>query len=319
MSFLVKEGHSKSTSDFESSQRFDYWCDIVCDEFVQLDCEQVKDKEFYGEIRGGVGVSSLRFSEVLSDPQLVKRSKSQIAKSAEADFLISFQLAKHGILRQDGREALLSPGSFALYDSTRPYSLEFQDRFHQLVIQMPNEVLSQHLMNPEKYTAISIDGQKGLGAVLSNFIFSVAQEMSSLHQAPEELSENLLNLIAMAFSSSLMLGEVGDNSVVQESLRRRVRNYIDNNLCDPELNNQAIALAQGISTRYLHKLFQREDQTIHSMIVSSRLERARSLLSDKSYSGHTIESIAYSVGFTTAAHFSSCFKRKYGVSPRDIR
>lgn len=319
MGFLISNGHSKRTSELPVNERFDYWRDIVCDEFVQLDCEPVGNDSFDGEIRGGIGVAGLQFSEVLSDPQLVLRSKSQIAKSTEADFLISFQLAKHGVVRQDGREALLTPGSFALYDSRRPYTLEFQQRFHQLVLQMPNEVLSRHLMNPEQYTAISINGQSGLGAVLSNFVFSLVRELHSLPNAPEELSENLVNMIAMAFSSSVMLGEVGDHSIVQESLRRRVRSYIDNNLCNPELNNQVIAEAQGISARYLHKLFQHEEETLHSLIINKRLERAHKLLSDLAFAAHTIERIAFSVGFTTAAHFSSCFKKKYGISPSELR
>ncbi len=51
------------------------------------------------------------------------RSKRQIAKSTEADFLISFQIENQGLIRQNGREALLTPSSYAMYDSTQPYSL----------------------------------------------------------------------------------------------------------------------------------------------------------------------------------------------------
>ena len=319
MSFLISDGYKKNTTDLKVEERFDYWREIICDEFVKLDCESIADGDFIGELRGGVAVGNLQFSEVMSNPQLVERSKSQISKSTEADFLISFQIEKRGLVSQNGREALLTPGSFALYDSTQPYTLTFNERFHQLIVQMPKDVLSRHLMNPEQYTAIPISGQTGLGAVLRNFIFSLAKELRNVQQAPVELSENLVNMIAMAFSSSVMLDQIGDNSIVRDSLKRRILQYIENNLCNSELSNQQVAEAQNISTRYLHKLFQGETETIHSLILNKRLEKSAMLLKDPAYAGHSIERVAYSVGFSSPAHFSRAFKKHFGQSPSECR
>ena len=319
MSFLISDGYKKNTTNLKVEERFDYWREIICDEFVKLDCENIADGDFIGELRGGVAVGNLQFSEVMSNPQLVERSKSQISKSTEADFLISFQIEKRGLVSQNGREALLTPGSFALYDSTQPYTLTFNERFHQLIVQMPKEVLSRHLMNPEQYTAIPISGQSGLGAVLRNFIFSLAKELRNVQQAPVELSENLVNMIAMAFSSSLMLDQIGNNSIVRDSLKRRILHYIENNLCNSGLSNQQVAEAQNISTRYLHKLFQGETETIHSLILNKRLEKSAMLLKDAAYAGHSIERVAYSVGFSSPAHFSRAFKKHFGQSPSECR
>ncbi len=317
-SYLLEGRYRKETTDLDDRDRTGYWRDVICDEFVRLDCSKLAD-DFKGELRGGANVGELQFAEVLADAQFVERSKRQIAKFAESDFLISFQLEERGLVRQNGREALLTPGSFALYDSTQPYSLTFEQRFHQLVVQMPKEVLSRHLMNPEQYTAVSISGKSGLGAVLTDFIFSLARELHHVRAAPDELSENLVDMIAMAFSSSVMLNQVGNHSIVRESLKRRIRQYIDNNLCNPDLSNQNIASAQNISVRYLHKLFDDEEETVHALILTKRLERTRHLLNDPAYAGHSIERIAYSTGFVSAAHFSRAFKKRYGVCPSDVR
>jgi len=319
MSFLISDGYKKNTTDLKVEERIDYWREIICDEFVKLDCERIAEGDFLGELRGGVAVGNLKFSEVMSNPQLVERSKSQISKSTEADFLISFQIEKQGLVSQNGREALLTPGSFALYDSTQPYTLTFNERFHQLIVQMPKDILSRHLMNPEQYTAIPISGQTGLGAVLRNFIFSLAKELRNVQQVPVELSENLVNMIAMAFSSSLMLDQIGNNSIVRDSLKRRILHYIENNLCNSGLSNQQVAEAQNISTRYLHKLFQGETETIHSLILNKRLEKSAMLLKDAAYAGHSIERVAYSVGFSSPAHFSRDFKKHFGQGPSECR
>lgn len=319
MTNLILSGYRKDTSELRKQDRLDYWRDIICDEFVQLDCEKVTSGDFIGELHGGVGISQLRFSEVIADPQFVVRSRRQIARSTQADFLISFQVEQRGLIRQNGREALLTPGSFAMYDSTQPYSLTFKERFHQFVLQMPKDILARHLINPEQYTAIPISGQAGLGAVLSNFIFSLAKELQNVSQASDELADNLVEMIALAFSSSLMLDQVGTQSVVRKSLRRRILHFIDTNLCNPLLSNACIAQAVGISVRYLHKLFEDEQETIHALILRRRLERARALLVDPRYAGHSIEQIAYNTGFASAPHFSRSFKKHFGISPSDAR
>jgi len=322
MGFFISDGYRKNSQDVEENQHFEYWSDIVCNEFVKLDCIKTDanhDQQFNGELRGGVGIGDVRFAEVISDPHQVQRSKHQISKSCEADFLISFQLAQQGIVRQNGREAILTPGSFALYDSTQPYSLSFKENFHQFIVQMPKEVLSRHLMNPEQYTAIQMSGTSGLGAVMTNFILSMTKELNHLDQASSDLSNNIINMIAMAFSSSVMLEQIGSKSVVKESLINRIHQYIEMNLCNSDLNNQSIAASQGISLRYLNKLFEEQSDSVHSLVLEKRLKRSLKLLQDPAYSGHSIETIAYNVGFSSAAHFSRCFKKYFGQNPSQYR
>lgn len=320
MNFFISDGYQKSTAHIsESKRQFEFWHDTICDEFVRLDCEAQEQNRFAAELRGGVGVGTLRFAEVISDPHQAQRTRQQISKTSEADFLISFQLANQGLVRQNGREAILTPGSFALYDSTQPYTLSFKDNFHQFIVQMPKDVLGQHLMNPEQYTAIAMQGSSGLGAILTNFILSLAQEAKHLSQSSNELSGNLVNMIAMALSSSVMLEQVGEHSVVQDSVIKRVHRYIEMNLSNSNLSNQSIADAQGISTRYLNKLFKEEAQSVHGLVLEKRLQRGLAYLQDPAYQGHSIESIAYNIGFTSAAHFSRCFKKRFGQNPSSVR
>ena len=87
MADLILSGYRKKTSELRERDRLDFWRDIICDEFVQLDCQKVTPGDFIGELHGGVGISELRFSEVIADPQFVVRSRRQIAKSTPSDRL----------------------------------------------------------------------------------------------------------------------------------------------------------------------------------------------------------------------------------------
>lgn len=46
---------------------------------------------------------------------------------------------------QDGRETVIRPGAFALYDTTRPYELKFDDAFTQTIFKVPREMLQRRL------------------------------------------------------------------------------------------------------------------------------------------------------------------------------
>jgi transcriptional regulator GlxA family with amidase domain len=78
-----------------------------------------------------------------------------------------------------------------------------------------------------------------------------------------------------------------------------------------------IALAVGISTRQLERLFARcFGQSPQHYHRSLRLRRARVLIESSHMS---VMEIALACGFGTPSHFSRLFRRTYGTSPFDLR
>ena len=106
MEFILADGYKRDVEAYKGAERFDYWCDVVSDEFVQLDCDGLSAENrhrFSGTVRGGLELGPVRFAEVRSDPQVAIRSRRKIARLNEDDFLISFQLAEHCTVSQCGR------------------------------------------------------------------------------------------------------------------------------------------------------------------------------------------------------------------------
>ncbi|MGE8473995.1 MAG: helix-turn-helix domain-containing protein [Paraburkholderia hospita] len=95
--------------------------------------------------------------------------------------------------------------------------------------------------------------------------------------------------------------------------------FIEANLCDPELDVEACALALGVSKRYVHKLFETLDLQYGKYVLQQRLARCRDELLNPLLAGLSIEQIAYRNGFNDAAHFSRRFRDGNGVSPREFR
>ncbi len=185
-----------STSHIAAGERAAYWIDMICDVFVQLDCTHTAER-FHGEIADRT-LGPLRVSRVDSNKQLVLRSSRQIARSCEDYFLVSLQLAGHGRVLQDGRAALLGPGDFALYDSTRRYTLAFDDEFTQIVLKTPRALLTDRLARAETCTALAIKGSAGMGRVAAELLRSVAREAHTLQ--PHEI-ERMAHAVIDVFAT----------------------------------------------------------------------------------------------------------------------
>jgi hypothetical protein len=105
-----------STADVHRRDRLDYWRVVACRAFVDLECHARRSATFSANIRSGP-FAELGLSVVESDACVVHRTQRGIARSGEDALLLSLQLEDSSALEQDGREARLGPGDFALYDT----------------------------------------------------------------------------------------------------------------------------------------------------------------------------------------------------------
>ncbi|MFQ5571263.1 MAG: response regulator [Rhodothermales bacterium] len=106
-----------------------------------------------------------------------------------------------------------------------------------------------------------------------------------------------------------------DASVMSSDQRflERARAVVEAHLSDASFSVEKMAseLALDRSTLYRH-LRSLVDQSTVDFVRSIRLERAAQLLAGRT---GTVSEIAYGVGFKSVAYFSTCFSKKYGITP----
>ena len=95
-----------------------------------------------------------------------------------------------------------------------------------------------------------------------------------------------------------------------------IQDYIGQHYMDPELRLETIAAHFFVSPQYLSTLFSQESHsTLSSYINTFRMHRAKEFLLQQSPS---IQNTAALCGFTDAGYFSKCFKKFYGISPKNF-
>lgn len=307
-----------STDMIGASGRLPYWRDVVCATFVELDCESAVPAGFFGSIENRA-MLDLQFSDIRSAAQRVIRNRAKIARSDRDYFLLSLQTAGRGIVAQDGRVAVLHPGDFALYDTTRPYDLTFAEEFGQIVLRLPRAAVTKRLAEARQLTALRVPGDRGIGKLASAFLRQVHGELGHFETTSmERVHASTVDLLTTALAEQACSRRVSQQDP-KGVLRHRVEAYIDRELADPNLTCESVAAAQGVSARYLRKLFQDEESSLSELIWRRRLDHAYRRLSDPRCNGISVTTIGFDSGFKDVAHFSRAFRSRFGVTPRELR
>ena len=293
------------------------WRQFISETFVELDCNGMSRDDFFGELRART-VGDLGISTITTDAYDVFRTDSGISQSTDDDFIVSVQTAGSATIRQLDREVILRPGDFTIYDSQMPYHLHFTNRLSQLVVKVPRKHLKKHFQSPETLTALHIKGGRGIAQVTTNFAKSLFDETDALDQENQaHLAETFVSLLTSSIREATSAMDRSPRNKASQLLR--IKQFINQNLRDPELDLAKIAVAQNISERYIHTLFESESITPSRFIWNERLKLAHRDLSNALLAHRSISDICFSWGFNDTAHFSRAFKTKFGVSPRAFR
>lgn len=104
-------------------------------------------------------------------------------------------------------------------------------------------------------------------------------------------------------------------SPLDKRFLEKLNNYIDENISNSELNVNFLGKELGFSrTNFYRKVKSLTGMTPNDFLKVFRLNRAAELIKLREY---PLNEISEMTGFGTQSHFSSCFKKYFGVSPKD--
>ena len=307
-----------SPESLAQEKRYAAWRDAICDVYVHVDVKADDPANYEGFIRE-VQFGSVALTDVLLSDQHISRRASHLSKLDKDCYYV--QLIQTGNITglQAGVTLPTNAGTGALFCASEPYDLQCLGKVRSYYLELPRKDFASRFAKDRVPISTTMSTGRGLGRIATEFCATLASQGASLDASVRaRLGEELMDVLALAFDSAQQEEPLAEQ-VVQRARLRSVKAWLEEHLCDPNLTLEAIAKANAISLRYLHALFRLDGTSVSSWIWNRRLERSFDMLSRSDNQALSLSEIAYRVGFSSSSHFSTMFRRKFGMRPSDVR
>lgn len=189
--------------------------------------------------------------------------------------------------------------------------------FSNITLIVPRDRLPASLRSRKLHGAV-LDPGHGATSLLASHLSQLMKSAATL--TGEEMTASVnASLILLAGSLSKLSDSNEDaQQTVREGMRRLVRRHIERHLTSETLSPEQIAAAMNLSRASLYRLFQ-GDGGVNAYIQGRRLDSCFDELLLFAGSRLGVAELAYRYGFSSESAFSRAFRRRFGLSPREVR
>ncbi len=241
------------------------------------------------------------------------------ARHRDPPYLLAVPVRNGLRCSQHGRAERVAEGGYVLLSQRHSFAVEVERGGEALVASLPSADLAGRLASVEDHAGRRFEPNARMGRLLADLLRGVADAFADVPPPnPEALATEVLGFVALTLGAENR-GAAADVRNGRYRLRRRIFDFVETNLGDPDLSPRTIAASSRISLSYLYSLFSDDNTTVGQFVQAKRLQRAYELLVADPCGRQTVSEIAYEVGFKNVSHFSRSFSRRFRVAPRDVR
>jgi hypothetical protein len=165
--------------ELPAADRFDFLHELVAQTWVPMECHSDHQIDYRGVLRSsGLGAIHVVVMDILSitvcrTPRMIRRADPDMLK-----LVMPVRGTGSYVVTQDGRQARLRPGEFAIYDTRRPYEVACgvggYDAGQALTFMFPCSLLPLPPSQLKQLSAVAIPASAGIGTLTSQFLMHLA-------------------------------------------------------------------------------------------------------------------------------------------------
>lgn len=311
---------SWTTLNRPEREQFSYWREVLCAAFAPLSPERVGRRSGRGiasEVRSAP-LGDLVCAEVRSNTQRIVHGPAEVRATQDDVVFVNLQIAGTCGAAQDGRTTVVSPGQFAVFDTRRPYVLDYRgtgqsDEWNVLCFRVPRVHLGSLASSSDDITCQPYGSEYGSGAVAVATMRSVWQNREAL-QDSRGVQTALVTLLSAHLESAVQPStRSGRDGRLLAAAQRYVAAHLGLGLTPGE-----VAAHLGVSVRKLHALYAASGTSFGRSVLELRLDACHRRLTDPG-ERRSITRLATDLGFSDLSHLDRTFKGRYGVRPGEVR
>jgi AraC-like DNA-binding protein len=305
-----------STEDLPAPDRIANWREVCGRLMMKVDMEPAAGQPFrcVAELRA---LPKLGIASIDTTPNRLTRTRQLIADSND-DLLLVIPTSGGATIESQGREVIVQAGQATVVSCAEPSVTVVQSASRFLSLAIPMAVLAPLIDLDSTLMSVIPDGAEAL-RLLAGYIESLRDDMAlSTSETRQLFATHVHDLAAIALGAArgaVHEAQGGIRAARLQSIKADIKEHHGS----PALTMDDVAKRQGISPRYIRKLFESDGVTFTQFVNAQRLARARAMLCDARYAGRSVSSIAFAVGFADLSYFNRSFRRVYGATPTEIR
>jgi AraC-like DNA-binding protein len=226
------------------------------------------------------------------------------------------------IVSQLGREARAEPLGAILVSYADPQTVVLPGPSRFVSVSVPRKLMMALTPSLEDTFVRPLPPGAGILHLLLRYIDILEDEQAlSAPELQRAVTTHIHDLVAMAIGATREAAEIAEGRGLRAARMRAIKTDITEKLANGNghVSATSLALRQGVSPRYIQKLFENEGTTLSRFVLGRRLAQVHRMLTDRRNDHRTISSIAYAVGFGDLSTFNREFRRQFGETPSDVR
>jgi AraC-like DNA-binding protein len=304
-----------SSEDLRPADRIPFFCDVLSRTLARMEVEPLGERfscnaRFYR-------LPDLSLSWISGSA--IRGTRIREMDDGSPELVLMMNLEGAATFSQRGREVAITAGSALLASGAELCRME-RTTAHFLYIGVPRTVLAPMLSNPDAALMSVMPGKTETLRLLTGYVDLLINNPTLMETAElRRLAVNHVHdLIALALGATRDAAEIAVGRGLRAARMRAIKADIAQNL-EGDLTVAALSMRHRISPRYIRKLFEGENTSLSQFVLGQRLVRVYRMLADPRYAGLTISGIAFAVGFGDLSTFNRQFRRRFGLTPSDVR
>lgn len=305
---------SLSDRDVPARERLSYLHDFVAHSVARLQFTPRDEADFEFELAfrglgGGTVVGSARYSAVRGE-----RTRA-LAADGRSNYMLTIHDTDYEVEAAGGRRLQVASGDIVIVNESLRQSFTLPGTQLAAIVleeQRMAEIAPAIRAQPIHHVPSAMPGAALVAGYARMLLANAPLDGTAARLASGHLYE--LAALALGRREDRTAGDLPGIGGARLAL---LKQDMTRNLTDPELDIAAVARRQGVTPRYVQRLFEREGTTFGQFLRDARLDLARSHL--EAASGIPISRVAFDCGFGDLSHFNRAFRSRFGVTPSEIR
>jgi AraC-like DNA-binding protein len=274
---------------------------------------------FQIRLRSLSGVSG-RFTDLTATPLKLRRENCHYARDGLDMVSFTLMLGPHARHQfgGGGKLTVVQPGQILIKDFAQSATACWHASSRSLNLHLPRITVENVVGDKVKHLHGAVLTGEGLSPMLGAQLVMLAniapRVKTAMRAAALEATVDLAATVLRCELGAPIEDEV-NNAGLFAAAQMLVRRQLTSHHLTPEL----IARQLHCSRAHLYRVFAAQGETVAKYVRELRLQHARELLARDNVRKEQIGDIAYRCGFEDPVHFTRLFRRRFGLTPSELR